>query len=336
MASQTYASQGVDTARPEARHRSAYRIVFWIAALNITLGLIAALFRVAFLQSMGIGLFSALVGLVLLVLGCFARRRSVAALVLAIALFALDGLAGILLPLLTEADWPALIAGLVGRIVLIVPMVRGVGAIRTLESREERTKSRNKAILVVVAVLSLLCAGTCGLGVPLALVGGRILLNRVMVTEPERVVAAARTIATYELPAGHREKMVIDAFVTRALYILPEAPSPGAWGAVFMLVQVPERWAGEDELGQQIRAAIEQQWQTPMVTVERTQKGEATICGRQVPLLVYEGIDEDGDPTRQVTSAPFDVNGNLTYLVVLGPIEGWDQAQVDAFVRSIR
>ena len=84
-----------------------------------------------------------------------------------------------------------------------------------------------------------------------------------------------------------------------------------------------------------MRASLQQQWQTPRVTVERTDTGEATICGQQVTLLVYDGADEGGVSTRHVVSGWFDLDGKLTRLEIYGPIEDWDQAQVDAFVRSI-
>jgi glucose dehydrogenase len=98
--------------------------------LNLFLGLIAWLFQVEFLQDIGIGFYSIIFGLVFLVLGFFVKRRSAVALILAIAIFALDALLGLL------AGGASYATGLVVRVILIIPMVQGVGAIRALKQRE--------------------------------------------------------------------------------------------------------------------------------------------------------------------------------------------------------
>ncbi|MFN2110692.1 MAG: hypothetical protein ACK2UI_13590 [Anaerolineae bacterium] len=115
---------------PENRLKNAYGMVFFVAGLNLFLGLIAWLFQVEFLQDIGIGFYSIIFGLVFLVLGFFVKRRSALALILAIAIFALDALLGLL------AGGASYATGLVVRVILIIPMVQGVGAIRALKQRE--------------------------------------------------------------------------------------------------------------------------------------------------------------------------------------------------------
>ena len=117
---------------PESRFKGAYGIVFFVAGLNLFLGLLAWLFQVEFLLDIGIGFYSIIFGLVFLVLGFFVKRRSAVALILAIVIFVLDALLGLL------AGGASYVSGLVVRAILIIPMVQGVGAIRALKQQAER------------------------------------------------------------------------------------------------------------------------------------------------------------------------------------------------------
>lgn len=118
---------------PKTRFKNAYLIVYFIAGLNLLLGLLASVFNVALLQELGIGFGSILLGLVFLVLGFFVQRQSSLALILAIVAFIADSLLGVVLSVLQGAT-PG-IAGLLVRVLLLVPMFQGVPAIKALKSK---------------------------------------------------------------------------------------------------------------------------------------------------------------------------------------------------------
>ena len=119
---------------PQSRLRTAYILLYLLAGLNLVLGVAAELFRFDFLLAMGMGPVSIIFGLVMLVLGVFVQRRSRLALVLAIAILAIDGLAGVALAV--TQGYPPSIAGFVVRLLLIVAMFPGLGAIRELQEPE--------------------------------------------------------------------------------------------------------------------------------------------------------------------------------------------------------
>jgi len=119
---------------PESRLKNAYGMVFFVAGLNLVLGVLAMLFQIEFLQALGIGLFSIIFGVVFLLLGFFVRRRSSIALILAIAIFALDGILGLVSSATNGVD-PG-VGGLLARVILIIPMIQGVPAIRDLRRRD--------------------------------------------------------------------------------------------------------------------------------------------------------------------------------------------------------
>ena len=61
---------------PQTRYKNAYLIVYFIAGLNLLLGVLASLFNVALLQQLGIGFGSILLGFVYLLLGFFVQKKS--------------------------------------------------------------------------------------------------------------------------------------------------------------------------------------------------------------------------------------------------------------------
>jgi hypothetical protein len=135
---------------PVQKLNTACQILYFLAGLNIVLGLIAWFFNVEYLRSLTYGPISIAVGLVLLVLGLLAQRRSLVALVAAIGVGCLH-MAFILLSgfvagaAITDATIPLRWAGLMleymavpigllaGGVVVLIALSRGVSAIGQLK-----------------------------------------------------------------------------------------------------------------------------------------------------------------------------------------------------------
>lgn len=118
---------------PQTKMKNAYGMVYFVAGLNLVLGLVSFLFNVEFLQQIGIGFGSILFGLVFLALGFFVQRKSTVALILAIVIFALDGIVGFFLAV-SQGYNPGS-GGIIARIFLLIPMIQGVGAIKALKAK---------------------------------------------------------------------------------------------------------------------------------------------------------------------------------------------------------
>jgi hypothetical protein len=121
-------------ADPAQRHKLAYSILFFVAGLNIVLGLLALVLKSEFLSSLGIGYGSLIFGLLFLLAAVFVMERSQIALILAIIVFTLDALLGIVL-VVTAGGSPA-VGGVVARVFLFVPLVNGIKAIQQLKATE--------------------------------------------------------------------------------------------------------------------------------------------------------------------------------------------------------
>lgn len=117
---------------PHAKLKNAAYMVFFIGGLNFFLGIITLLFDIEFLRALGVGFFSTIFGLVFLLLGFFVWRRSSIALILAIAIFALYGLLALFISV--SGGYNPGIGGLLARFLFLIPMIQGVGAIKTLKA----------------------------------------------------------------------------------------------------------------------------------------------------------------------------------------------------------
>ena len=119
------------TSDPQTRFKAAYGIVFFIAGLNLVLGLLSLTTESNFLRSIGIGTPSIVFGLIFLGLGFVIRQqRSKMALILAIVIFGLDMILGFVLN--ASGGGSPSTTGIIPRIFLFIPMVQGVSAIDQL------------------------------------------------------------------------------------------------------------------------------------------------------------------------------------------------------------
>ncbi|MCA9659596.1 MAG: hypothetical protein KC486_14720 [Myxococcales bacterium] len=117
---------------PQAQMNSAAGIAFFIAGLNVLLGVIAMATESQLLAELGLGWGSIVFGAIFLGLGFGIRKGSLIALIAAIALFALDGVLG--LWWVIEAGGRPGVGGIVFRVFLIVAMAKAIGAAKTLKA----------------------------------------------------------------------------------------------------------------------------------------------------------------------------------------------------------
>lgn len=120
-------------------------MIYALAGLNIVLGLIAWVLKVDYLRSLSYGAVSIAVGLILLVLGLLAQRRSLVALIVAMgvaclymAFVLLSGFMAVVGPPLQYMSFP--IGLLAGGLVLLLPIWRGVSAINQLKKESPRPR----------------------------------------------------------------------------------------------------------------------------------------------------------------------------------------------------
>jgi hypothetical protein len=165
----------------------------------------------------------------------------------------------------------------------------------------------------------------------------RNLENSLIVDDPAEISALAGEIADYTLPPGYREEGVINFIFGKMLMITAGEPSSRNARPVIMFMQLPEEFlADEAELQAQSELGIQQALGSGDYDLAYVGEQNAIIREENVTLFIYEGVDENGTPIRQIISEVFAGKAGPTILFVIGPIRHWDQPEINAFVRSLR
>lgn len=114
------------------RSKSAAGAIFFVGGLSLALGLIAVLLKVQFLKSLGIGIWSVFEGGLFLFLGYLVKNGNVPALWVALGLYSLEVIYGIVS--MVKANQPSGVGGLFVRGYLLYAMYRGIGAVGQQET----------------------------------------------------------------------------------------------------------------------------------------------------------------------------------------------------------
>lgn len=120
---------------PEQRVKTAAYLLYFLAAFNTLVGVVAMVINSEVLENMGLGLGSIIFGAIVAALGFFSYRRSRVAMVLAILLYAADGL--YTLATYGGAGHSPPTAGILFRIYIIYALVQAVKAAGELARQEE-------------------------------------------------------------------------------------------------------------------------------------------------------------------------------------------------------
>ncbi len=118
---------------PLTRVKTAYGLIYFVAGLNFLLGILA-LAGVEFFQQLGFGVISLIAGVIFLMLGFFTQHLSSIALIMVIVLLALDGILGLIFAAVAGSS--STVGGLFARIILIIPMIQGIGAIQQVKQKK--------------------------------------------------------------------------------------------------------------------------------------------------------------------------------------------------------
>ena len=112
---------------PQTTLRTAYGIIYVVAGFSLIAGFLALVLNNSFLYDLGLGWGTIIMGAIFAVLGFFTQRKSKAALIIAIVLYAVDAVAGLVLNAMAGASFSS--TGLVVKIIFIGFMIPGLKAI---------------------------------------------------------------------------------------------------------------------------------------------------------------------------------------------------------------
>lgn len=186
-----------------------------------------------------------------------------------------------------------------------------------------------KTILIIVGVLAVVCLCIAGVGI-IALNRAGKLISQSASTDPVKIAQTASQIADYTLPQGYKE-----AFAMSFLNITMAGFTNESQGMTIFLFQMPaEAGLSSEQMREQMQQAIEAQT-GKRYNLEYVGSQNVTIRGQATELLTYEGTTDQGEAVRQMMGL-FDGKNGTAWLMIIGKPNAWDQAGVDAFIRSLR
>jgi hypothetical protein len=119
---------------PKQKVKTASGVLYFVGGISVLIGIFSIFSEM--LQEIGITWLSIVFGLVFLVLAFFTQRRSKAALIIAIVLYCLDTLSTIFFGVINGSN-P--VSAIIVRVLLLIPMIMGVGAINELKKTQQLT-----------------------------------------------------------------------------------------------------------------------------------------------------------------------------------------------------
>jgi len=162
-------------------------------------------------------------------------------------------------------------------------------------------------------------------------------LDNMFVQDPAVIARMARDMADYDLPPHYEEILVSKLFTTNVLYIFAAEDTPDNLSYPrITLVQYPlEKYPNALAAREKMRQAgpkVETEFGIAEVTDQMTM----SIREQEVGLTVYKWFDDGGEEYRTMISDVFKGKNGFLQLAIEGPVRGWDEEMIDAFVHSIR
>ena len=102
-----------------------------------------------------------------------------------------------------------------------------------------------------------------------------------------------------------------------------------------MLAQFDMIGTNQQQMEQQIRQSFEQQSGQRGISMKVVEVKKMTIRGQEdVEVTILEGSDEKGFVMRQLLTS-FPGKKGTVMLMIMGPVEFWDEGTIDEFIQSI-
>ena len=155
-------------------------------------------------------------------------------------------------------------------------------------------------------------------------------IGRGLQSDQERVSKVSASIAGYDLPGGFSSAYAMQA---GGFDLLSYTGQDGHSHVYFFQLPGGVR-VEQDLLERQFNQNIQDQGNDNRRTVPVSQTA-ATVRGQETTLVVSEGVNSEGQAFRQAT-AMFEGVGGQALVVFERPVSSWDQAEMEAFIASIR
>ena len=169
-------------------------------------------------------------------------------------------------------------------------------------------------------------------------ISGKVLQETIVQDTPEEAAATAKKIIDYKLPAGYQEQMAMNMGFMQMITIADtqSTDTENARPIIMIASMSSDIEADEEELRLQIQLSMQRSSNRQGYEMKLVEEQEVTIRGQQVNFMIYEGVDENSNPIKQIVSGLFEGKNSKVMLFIMGQESNWNQEEIDAFIASIK
>lgn len=190
--------------------------------------------------------------------------------------------------------------------------------------------SRNTKIVVgvIVGLLAFCCVAAVIAVAATSYFGSQMVED---IANPESAAEVAGGIVDYQLPSGFHEQGSMSVLGMKTAFFVSDNSD-----AMIMLMEFPSSLATDQaEMQRQMEQAFAQQSGQQGLEMYQVSTEEIVINGQTVVLSVQEGTDSNNTQVRQNIAAFEGKSGNTAMLMIVGPLESWDEEGIDSFIDSL-
>lgn len=190
--------------------------------------------------------------------------------------------------------------------------------------------SRNTKIVVgvIVGLLAFCCIAAVIAVAATSYFGSQMVED---IANPESAAEVAGGIVDYQLPSGFHEQGSMSVLGMKTAFFVSDNSD-----AMIMLMEFPSSLAtDQEEMQRQMEQAFAQQSGQQGLEMYQVSTEEIIINGQTVILSVQEGTDSNNTQVRQNIAAFEGKSGNTAMLMIVGPMESWDEEGIDSFIDSL-
>jgi hypothetical protein len=190
---------------------------------------------------------------------------------------------------------------------------------------------KNKIILAIVIVLTLLSIGSCVAGLFILGSAGKMLKNSA-VTDPTQVAEISSGVGDFKVPPGYH----LGGFNFMGIYkgIMMSSDSDATQSIIMMQMPVFAE-TDQKQFEQQLQRTMDEQAQGQGITWQVTGTIPTTLRGQGVTLTLREGSRQDGIKVKSL-SGLFQGRNGPVIMIISSTQSAWDQGTIDRFLHSIQ
>ena len=184
---------------------------------------------------------------------------------------------------------------------------------------------------VVGGLLSLCCLAVVAFVVIVPRVAENFVENNVT-DDTEKAAEVGQSIVDYDLPDGLHEEGAMSLVGIRTVFMTSDVSDQTA----VILMEFPAYvTGGEEEMRRQMEQAFANQSGQQNLNMKEISTEEVVINDEKTILTTMEGKDGNGTAVRQITGI-FEANsGNSAMLMIVSPIDSWEESNLDKFIDSL-